>query len=277
VYISCEDYGLVYRMTAQGQNPVLRLEAEAEPLGEVPVANVIAYIKGSEKPDEYVMLSAHFDSWDGSSGATDNGTGTVAMLEAMRILRQVYPNPKRTILVGHWSGEEQGLNGSRAFAADHPEIVAGLQALFNQDNGTGRIQNISMQGLTGAGAQFAGWLSSIPTELTSEIKLALPGQPGTGGTDNASFICYGAPAFGLGSLNWEYGIYTWHTNRDTFDKVVFDELKSNATLIAMLVYRASEDPQQTPRIQRVMPPKDGQAQNWPTCTAPARASSESTR
>ena len=78
----------------------------------------------------------------------------------MRILRQVYPNPKRTILVGHWSGEEQGLNGSRAFAADHPEIVAGLQALFNQDNGTGRIQNISMQGLTGAGAQFAGWLSA---------------------------------------------------------------------------------------------------------------------
>ena len=277
VDISCEDYGLVYRLTAQGQNPLLRLEADAELQGEVPVANVIAYIPGTEKPDEYVMLSAHFDSWDGSSGATDNGTGTLTMLEAMRILRQVYPHPRRTILVGHWSGEEQGLNGSRAFAADHPEIVAGLQALFNQDNGTGRIQNISMQGLTGAGAQFADWLSQVPTELTSEIKLGLPGQPGSGGTDNASFICYGAPAFGLGSLNWEYGAYTWHTNRDTFDKVVFDELKGNATLTAMLVYLASEDPRQTPRMQRIMPPKDGQAQSWPACTAPARASSESTR
>ena len=142
VDISCEDYGLVYRLTAQGRTPCSGWRPKPQLLGEVPVFNAIADIPGTEKPDEYVMLSAHFDSWDGSSGATDNGTGTITMLEAMRILKQVYPHPRRTILVGHWSGEEQGLNGSRAFAADHPEIVAGLQALFNQDNGTGRIQNI---------------------------------------------------------------------------------------------------------------------------------------
>src|SRR5216117_3598812 len=108
------------------------------------------------------MLSAHFDSWDGGSGATDNGTGTITMLEAMRILKTVYPNPKRTIIAGHWSGEEEGLVGSRSFAADHPEIVKGLQAAFNQDNGTGRISTISMQGLVGAGEHFAGWLSRVP-------------------------------------------------------------------------------------------------------------------
>jgi carboxypeptidase Q len=96
--------------------------------------------KAKEKPNEYVMLSAHFDSWDGGTGATDNGTGTLVMMEAMRILKKVYPNPKRTILVGHWGSEEQGLNGSRAFVEDHPEIVKNLQALFNQDNGTGRVQ-----------------------------------------------------------------------------------------------------------------------------------------
>ena len=102
---------------------MIRLEAESQAMGEVPVFNTIAEIRGTTKPDEYVMLSAHFDSWDGGSGATDNGTGTITMLEAMRILKQVYPHPKRTIVVGHWSGEEQGLVGSRAFAADHPEIV----------------------------------------------------------------------------------------------------------------------------------------------------------
>ena len=121
---------------------MLRVAAEGKDLGEVPVHNTIAVIPGSEKPNEYVMLSAHFDSWDGSSGATDNGTGTIVMLEAMRILKQAYPNPKRTIIVGHWAGEEQGLNGSRAFMADHPEIVEGMQALFNQDNGTWRVETL---------------------------------------------------------------------------------------------------------------------------------------
>jgi carboxypeptidase Q len=105
------------------------------------------------------MLSAHFDSWDGASGATDNGTGTIIMMEAMRILRQVYPNPRRTILAGHWGGEEQGLNGSRAFVADNPRIVEGVQVLFNQDNGTGRIAHISMQGFGRTGPFFERWLA----------------------------------------------------------------------------------------------------------------------
>ncbi|HEU0077002.1 MAG TPA: M28 family peptidase, partial [Longimicrobiaceae bacterium] len=119
VDLSCEDYGLVYRLAENADNPTLRIDTRAEFTGdEVPVSNTIAEVRGATKPDEYIMLSAHFDSWESSSGATDNGTGTVVMMEAMRILRQVYPRPNRTILVGHWSGEEQGLNGSRAFSED---------------------------------------------------------------------------------------------------------------------------------------------------------------
>jgi hypothetical protein len=277
--LSCEDYGLVARLAERGQSPVLRVEAESQSLGEVPVYNTIATIRGSEKPDEYVLLSAHFDSWDAGSGATDNGTGTITMLEAMRILRQVYPKPKRTIVVGHWSGEEQGLVGSRAFAADHPEIVKGLQAQFNQDNGTGRIVFVSTSGLVGASTNVAGWLSKLPTELTQKFTtVAFPGSPSSGGSDNASFICYGAPAFNLGSLNFDYGTYTWHTNRDTFDKIVFDDLKSNATLVAMLTYLASEDPTTVPRDRRIMPPTAaGAPGEWPACQTPPRKSSDSTR
>ncbi len=272
--LSCEDYGLVYRLAANNQGPVVRVNATAEFLGNVPTWNTIAEIKGSEKPNEYVMLSAHFDSWESSSGATDNATGTVTMMEAMRLLKAAYPNPKRTILVGHWSGEEQGLNGSRAFAKDHPEIVSGLQALFNQDNGTGRVQNISAQGLVGAGQHLASWLAVIPSEITNNIRLTIPGSPGGGGSDYASFICAGAPAFNLSSLDWGYGTYTWHTNRDTFDKIVIDEVKNNAVLTAMLVYMASEDPARVPRERRsVMPrsPFSGNVQNWPECRDGARA------
>jgi carboxypeptidase Q len=279
VELSCEDYGLVFRLAENGQAPVLRVNADAESQGEVPVFNTIAEIRGSEKPDEYVVLSAHFDSWDGASGATDNGTGTVTMMEAMRILKAAYPSPKRTILVGHWSGEEQGLNGSRAFAKDHPEIVSGMQVLFNQDNGTGRIRNVSAQGLSRAGESLTRWFARIPTELTGEIDFSFPGVPGGGGSDYASFICAGAPAFSLGSLSWDYGTYTWHTNRDTFDKIVFDDLKENATLVAMLAYLASEDPERVSRERRSVMPADngGRPREWPACRDADRASTVSPR
>jgi hypothetical protein len=242
VSLSCEDYGLVFRLTERNAQPKIRMNLDAQLLGEQPVFNTLATIKGSEKPDEYVMLSAHFDSWDGSSGATDNGTGTITMLEAMRILKQVYPHPKRTILAGHWTGEEQGEVGSKSFTEDHPEVTKGLQALFNQDNGTGRIVRLSAAGLPNADVHLRQWLDRIPTELKDQIQYGGVGFPGSGGSDDFAFSCAGLPAFGLGALPWDYGNYTWHTDRDTYDKVVFDDLKSNATLTAMLVYLASEDP-----------------------------------
>ena len=271
--LSCEDYGLLHRLAENGQGPRLRLDAESEDLGEVPVFNVVAEMKGRELPDEYVVLSAHLDSWDGASGATDNGTGTITMLEAMRILKLAYPNPKRTIIVGHWGGEEQGLIGSGAFAADHPEIIRGLQAAFNQDNGTWRIEYIRMQGFAEAGESFGRWFGKIPNEITEPIDLDVPGVPERGGSDHMSFICHGAPGFRLQSHYPEYRQYTWHTNRDTFDKVVFDDLKNNATLAAMLAYLAADDPQPVKRTQRALPPDaQGREQAWPRCGTPARSS-----
>ena len=240
--MSCEDYGLLYRLTERRQGPELRVNAVSRSLGEVPVFDTFGTIKGSEKPNEYVLLSAHFDSWDGSQGATDNGTGTITMMEAMRILKLAYPHPKRTIMVGHWPGEEQGLNGSRAFAYDHPEIVRAIQAGFNQDNGTGRIQRTTGVGLPDAGEHMQRWFAKLPQEFQTQLQYTGVGGPATGGTDNASFDCYGAPVFGLSSLSWDYGTYTHHTNRDSFDKIVFDDLKGNATITAMLAYLASEDP-----------------------------------
>ena len=241
VDIALEDYGTLYRLVESGDNPIISIQTDSKDLGTVPTFNTIAEIKGTEKPDEYVMLSAHFDSWDAGQGATDNGTGTLTMMEAMRILKLVYPNPKRTILVGHWGSEEQGLNGSRAFVEDHPEIVNKLQALFNQDNGTGRVVNISGQGFQKAGEFITRWLAAVPSNIKDSIKTIFPGAPSGGGSDFASFVAVGAPGFSLSSLNWSYFNYTWHTNRDTYDKVIFDDLRSNAILAAIMVYMACED------------------------------------
>ena len=266
VTLDCEDYGLVFRLAENKQKPMLRLELDAQLLGEQPAHNTIAMIKGSEKPNEYVMLSAHFDSWDGSSGATDNGTGTLMAMEAMRILKAVYPHPKRTIMVGHWASEEQGLNGSTAFTEDHPEVLKGLQALFNQDNGTGRVQSLSSTGLSDIGHHLKSWYSKLPPFYTDSMSPNVvswsfndvpAGNPG--GTDGAVFTCLGTPSFGMGAVSWNYNSYTWHTNRDTYDKVVFDDVKHNATLAAMLVYLASEDPD---FIKRDKSPGTWPA-NWP--------------
>jgi carboxypeptidase Q len=271
--LGCEDYGMVARLAANGQGPVIRAFADAEFTGETPVFNTIAEIRGSQLPDEYVVLSAHFDSWDGATGATDNGTGTITMMEAMRILRTVHPAPRRTILVGHWSGEEQGLNGSRAFAADNPRVLQGLQALLNQDNGTGRVSVISMMGFIEAGGHFGRWLAHVPAAITQHINLELPGIPAAGGSDHAAVICHGAPGFRLGSLEWDYRNYTWHTNRDTYDKIVFDEVRNNAILTAMLAYLAAQDDTRVPRQQRVMP----EGLTWPACPQPARSWEQSDR
>ena len=265
--IGCEDYGLLMRLARNGQGPKVRAFTDGQLLGERPVHNVIAEIKGSEKPNEYVVLSAHFDSWSAASGATDNGTGTVTMLEALRILKQIYPNPKRTIIVGHWNGEEQGLNGSRAFSEDRPEVVRGMHALFNQDNGTGRIVNLNGGPIAGAGARLEGYLKQVPNELTRYIRFQPTGGQATGGTDHAAFVCHKAPGHNLGALSWDYSQSTWHTDRDTYDKVVESDLKHNATLVAILAYLASEDPtfQEHKVIDPLSAAPNGQPGVWREC------------
>lgn len=272
VDIQLEDYTMLYRMVEHGDKPEVRIVAESKDLGRVPAFNTIAEIKGTEKPDEYVILSAHFDSWDGGTGATDNGTGTLVMMEAIRILKKVYPNPKRTILVGLWGSEEQGLNGSAAFVEDHPKIVENIQAAFNQDNGTGRAVRINGAGFLQSYDYISRWLKAVPDTITKHIETTFPGWPARGGSDNASFIAVGAPAFNLSSLSWSYWNYTWHTNLDTYDKIVFDDVQSNVILTAILTYMASEDPDRTSREQIKLPidERTGEPQKWPTPRVPER-------
>jgi len=175
-------------------------------------------------------------------------------------------------LVGHWGSEEQGLNGSRAFVEDHPEIVDGVQALFNQDNGTGRVVSISGGGFLDAYDYLGKWLYAVPEEITDEIETTFPGTPARGGSDYASFQAAGAPAFSLSSLNWSYWNYTWHTNRDTYDKIIFDDVRNNAILTAILAYMASEHPEKTPRTKAVLPisNRTGEQLEWPTPRSPQR-------
>jgi hypothetical protein len=275
--VGCEDYGLLFRLAQKQQGPKVKLMAEAEAQGEQPVFNVIAEIKGSTKPNEYVVLSAHFDSWEGHSGATDNGTGSITMLEALRILKTVFPKPSRTILVGHWSGEEEGLIGSGAFTADHPEVVKGLQFSFNQDNGTGRIVSTGPGLHPENGPRLAKYMSEMPSELTKTIRLN--GTSGVGGgSDDASFRCWGAPSIGLNALSWDYSYTTWHTTRDSFDKVMVDDLKQNATLVAMFAYLASEDPQPSSRlVDPALKGQNGQRLSLPACGEVLRSSTGARR
>ncbi len=272
VDIELEAYTMLYRLVEYGEKPKIKIVAESKDLGVAPTFNTIAQIKGSQKPEEYVILSAHFDSWDGGTGATDNGTGTLVMMEAMRLLKKFYPNPKRTILVGHWGSEEQGLNGSRAFVEDHPEIVENIQAVFNQDNGTGRVVDLSGAGYLHAYDYLTRWMSAVPKDISNHIKTNFPGSPAGGGSDNASFVAAGAPSFNLSSLNWSYWNYTWHTNRDTYDKIVFDDVRSNAILTAILAYQASEDDQRVSKERIIMPVSErtGKQIEWPTQRSPER-------
>ena len=278
--LSCEAYGLVFRLAANGQEPVLRVNAHARFLGDTPVFNAFAKIPGTVEPEEFVILGGHYDSWDGSSGALDNGTGAVAVMEAMRVLKLAVPNPRRTILGALWNGEEQGLNGSRAFVEDHPEILEATHTVFNIDHGTGPVTFIPMQGFAGAGGRFGEWLAQIPTELADLVTLEIPGMPEAGGTDHASFLCAGVPAFsfhvGAGredpeiANRWDTSVYTWHTNRDSFDKVIFEDLRDDAVMAAMFAYLASRDPEPMPRTRRVLP----EGEEWPECRPPARSSEE---
>lgn len=270
--ISLEDYGQLYRMIQHGTTPKVRLVTNSKDHGKAPTFNTVAEIKGSEKPDEYVILSAHLDSWDGGTGATDNGTGTITMMEVARILKKYYPNPKRTILIGLWGSEEQGLNGSRGFVWQHREKMPKVQAVFNQDNGTGRIQSINGNGFLNSYDYLQRWVNAAPESITKEIKYTFPGSPFGGGSDHYSFAAAGVPAFFLLSSSWSYGNYTWHTQRDTYDKIVFEDVKNNVALIAIMTYMASEDPEKASaeKIKLPINSKTGKPVEWPSVKEPIR-------
>jgi hypothetical protein len=144
-------------------------------------------------------------------------------------------------------------------------VVSGLQVSFNQDNGTWRVEILEAQGFVQAGANLARWVAQLPSEMTDSVRLQVPGAQANTGSDHTSFVCRQAPAFRLQAPYAEYRQYTWHTNRDTYDKIVFDDLKNNATMAAMLAYAASEDRERTSRDVAILTTPTGQPRPWPQC------------
>ena len=206
--------------------------------------NTFGTIKGSEKPNEYVLLSAHFDSWDGSQGATDNGTGTITMMEAMRILKTAYPHPKRTIMVGHWPGEEQGLNRlARVRVRPSGDRARRFRRGSIRTTARGASRARRASGLPNAGEHMQAWLAKLPQEFQAADSLQRRRRAGDGRhRQRVVRLLRRAGRSDSARSSWDYGTYTHHTNRDSFDKIVFDDLKGNATIVAMLAYLASEDP-----------------------------------
>jgi hypothetical protein len=215
--------------------------------------NVVAEIPGTDKKlkAEIVMLGAHMDSWHGSTGATDNGTGTVVMMEAMRILKTLDLKPRRTIRVVLWSGEEQGLLGSKGYAKNHfgdaetktykPEQEL-VSAYYNLDNGAGKIRGIYMQGNEGVRPYFEKWFEPFKDLGAETVTIR-----NTGGTDHLSFDAVGIPGFQFIQDPLEYGSRTHHTNMDSYERAIPADLMQASVIIASMVYHTAMLDEKLPR------------------------------
>lgn len=222
--------------------------------------NVIAEIPGSDKSEEVVMFGAHMDSWHSSTGATDNAAGSAVMMEAARILNQMVKEtgvqPRRTLRLALWSGEEQGLFGSinyvrnhlaetepggwipKAFKPDHDKI----SAYYNLDNGTGKIRGIHLQGNEMVGPIFRTWF-----DLFKDLEGNTLTLNNTGGTDHLAFDGVGIPGFQMIQDPMAYFNRTHHSTMDNYDHLVEEDLKQAATIIATIVWHTSQREEMMPR------------------------------
>jgi carboxypeptidase Q len=234
--------------------------------------NVIGEIAGTDPEigDEIVMLGAHFDSWHAGTGATDNASGSSVMMEAMRILKTVYDTkgegPRRTIRIALWTGEEQGLLGSRAYVNEHFAESPGrgqpptklfpahekFSGYFNMDNGTGKLRGVYLQGNEAVAPIFRSWLTPF-----HEMGAATLTLNNTGGTDHLAFDAVGLPGFQFIQEPIAYSSRTHHSNMDTFDHAIPDDLKQAATIIATFVYHTAQRDEQLPRKPLPAPPPPG--------------------
>jgi carboxypeptidase Q len=259
-----EDYGRIARLMANG-HPV-ELEAtivnQTYPEGKTQ-HNVIAEIPGTDKAQEVVMLGGHLDSWHAATGATDNAIGVSTMFEAIRILQAIGVKPRRTIRLALWSGEEQGLRGSVAYVAQHfgtfenpkPEYEH-FAGYFNIDSGTGRARGMTVFGPPTAAnvlrpllAPFAGNGVLGATSTQSRAR---------GGSDHTSFNEVGLPGIGVGQDPIEYGTHTWHTNLDTYERVIESDAQQSAMAIAAAAYHLAMRDEKLPRFAKdQMPARPG--------------------
>lgn len=225
--------------------------------------NLIAEIPGTDLANEVVMIGAHFDSHPYATGATDNAAGSAAMMEVMRILKAVGAKPRRTIRIGLWGAEEQGLLGSRAYVTEHFGDAATMQlkpdhqklsAYYNLDNGTGRIRGIWMQSNLGVKNIFEQWIQPI-----QDLGVDILGPRSVASTDHSSFDALGLPAFQFIQERLEYNSRTHHSNMDTVDRVQRDDMVQIATVAAMFAYNTAMRDEKLPR--KALPAPAGRGGN----------------
>lgn len=233
--------------------------------------NVIGEIRGSTKPDEIVMIGAHLDSWHGGTGATDNAAGSAVMIEVMRILKQLNLPMDRTVRLGLWSGEEQGLLGSRAYVDEHfskrdMKVTADhakLSGYFNVDNGTGKIRGVYLQGNDAMRPIFEAWFKPFADLGASTISIR-----NTGGTDHQSFDAVGLPGFQFIQDRIDYNTRTHHSNMDVYDRVQADDLQQMAAIVASFVYNTATREQLLPRKPLPPPQPAGGGRGGPGAPQP---------
>ena len=251
-----EDYGRISRILADGTPVELEFNIvnRSYPEGRTSY-NVIGEIPGTDKADEVVMLGGHLDSWHAATGATDNAIGCTIMLEAARILNTLGIKPRRTIRVALWSGEEQGLLGSKAYVKEHfgtfeqpkPEYFK-FNGYFNIDSGTGRIRGANVFGPPETATVLRQALA--PFEDLGVMGAIANTSRRTGGTDSTSFNEAGLPGIGLGQDPIEYGTHTWHTNLDTYERIVEPDVRSAAIVVAAAVYHVAMREEMLPRFTK---------------------------
>ena len=243
VALSKEQYNQIFRNVTNGYPVELEIMVENQFYeDDLNQYNSLAEIPGTDKADEYVMLGAHLDSWHMGGGATDNAAGSTIMMEAMRILKAIDVQPRRTIRIGLWSGEEQGLLGSRAYVANHEELHDKISAYVNVDNGTGRLRGIWDQSNEAAIPVFEQIL--WPFRALGVVAVR---HGDTGGTDHQSFDRANIPGFNFIQDPIEYGINTHHTELDTFDHLVIADLQQAAVVVAATVYALAMRDEMMPR------------------------------
>lgn len=270
VVLAVEHYNRVARMIQAGENVRMKITFAAQfDDKDLMGYNTVAEIPGSDKSDEIVMLGGHMDSWHAGTGATDNGAGVAVAMEAVRILQALNLKPRRTIRIGLWSGEEQGLFGSQAYVAQHfgkanetadanfARMVEGggsasnitrgaeydkLSAYFNLDNGTGKIRGVYLQGNEAVRALFRQWLAPFRDMGAQTLSIS-----NTGGTDHLSFDAIGLPGFQFIQDQVEYDTRTHHSNQDVFDRIQAEDMKQAATIMAAFVYNTAMREEKLPR------------------------------
>jgi carboxypeptidase Q len=264
IAVGAEHYNRLVRMIQKGEKPKLEMDLEVSFGRMDSLYNIIGEIPGSDLADQVVMLGGHFDSWHGGTGATDDGTGTAACLEAMRILKTLDLKPRRTIRVALWDGEEEGLYGSAAYVKAHfgsraegsdgpgevtllPE-AAKLSVYFNHDNGSGKFRGVYMQGNEAVRPIFRAWLAPFDSLGASTLTLA-----NTGGTDHLSFDAVGLPGFQFIQDELEYSTRTHHSIMDVYERVQEPDMKQAAVIMAAFAYQAAMRDDMFPRKELPKP------------------------